>query len=282
MAFLGSNTTFAPVRAGRHGSGFMASIITCAEMRVAPNLGSNHPCSAKVGDIEDRMFGRTFATISGAVLGFGTLATTIGGVAIYGNDFKQEFDASKTRVVELEAQVATLREQLDKITSQTISGGLQGPAGPMGPKGDKGDPGPAGMVDTNALQSQVRALVAAEVSSKLAAIPQSAAGGGASSLVDAAGLFDLSKCVLDSDVRARDLITVKAGMQFCKASGELLTTVTEVGSNIRFYTPGKGYSTLSSGNQSSFKWDAGRSFYVERVTQDENGDTVASLRFVRR
>jgi len=231
---------------------------------------------------EDRMFGRTFATISGAVLGFGTLATTIGGVAIYGNDFKHEFDASKTRVVELEAQVATLREQLDKITSHTITSGLQGPVGPIGPQGPKGDPGPAGIVDTNALQSQVRALVALEVSNKLATMPQPVAGGGTSSLIDAAGLFDLSKCVLDSDVRARDLITVKAGMQFCKASGELLDTVTEVGSSIRFYTPGKGYFTLLSGHQGSFGWDAGRSFYAERVTQDENGDTVASLRFVRR
>jgi len=266
----------------------MASVITCAEMRVAPNLGSHDPCSAKVGDIEDRMFGRTFATISGAVLGFGTLATTIGGVAIYGNDFKHEFDASKTRVVELEAQVATLREQLDKITSQTISSGLQGPAGPMGPqgpKGDKGDPGPAGMVDTNALQSQVRALVAAEVSSKLAAMPQPAAGGSAtaSSMVDAAGLFDLSKCVLDSDVRARNLITVKAGVQFCKASGELLATVKNVsGDDVYFDIPGYGNWNVFGGGRASFKWDAGRSFYVERVTQDENGDTVASLRFVRR
>lgn len=232
------------------------------------------------------MFGRTFATISGAVLGFGTLATTIGGVAIYGNDFKQEFDASKTRVVELEAQVATLREQLDKITSQTISSGLQGPAGPQGPKGDKGDPGPAGgpgIVDANALQSQVRVLVAAEVSSKLAAMPQPAAGGGASGLVDAAGLFDLSKCVLDSDVRARDLITVKAGMQFCKASGELLATVKNVsGDDVYFDIPGHGNWNVFGGGRASFKWDAGRSFYVERVTQDENGDTVASLRFVRR
>jgi len=235
---------------------------------------------------EDRMFGRTFATISGAVLGFGTLATTIGGVAIYGNDFKHEFDASKTRVVELEAQVATLREQLDKITSQTISSGLQGPAGPMGPqgpKGDRGDPGLAGMVDTNALQSQVRALVAAEVSSKLATMPQPAASGGASSLVDASGLFDLSKCVLDSDVRARNLITVKAGMQFCKASGELLTVVEKIDSwGVNFSNPGKGWWSVGNSKRDSFVWDASRQFYIERKSRDENGDPIATLRFVSR
>lgn len=245
------------------------------------------------------MLGQSFSSMTGAVLGFAALVSTVGGVAIYGANIKNEFDASQKHVVELEAKVATLRDQLDKITAQTIAKGVpgptgpqgpEGPQGPVGPKGDRGETGPQGPagtagsgggVDMTALSGVVQSMVATEVAAKLAAMPKSAAGG-TTSLVDATGLFDLSKCVLDSDVRARDLITVKAGMQFCKASGELLDTVELVDdSNVRFYAPGAGTWKIRSGTRISFDWDSGRAFYMERVSRDENGDVVASLRFVK-
>lgn len=246
------------------------------------------------------MLGQSFSSMTGAVLGFSALVTTIGGAAIYGANIKNEFDASQKHVVELEAKVTTLRDQLDKITAQTIAKGVPGPAGPqgpegpqgpVGPKGDRGEPGPQGPVgtagsgggvDMTALSGIVQSMVATEVAAKLAAMPKSAAGG-TTSLVDATGLFDLSKCVLDSDVRARDLITVKVGMQICKASGELLDTVSYLDDGtIRFDVPGQGTLALYSGNTESFRWDSGREFYVERVSRDENGDLVAALRFKKK
>lgn len=216
------------------------------------------------------------------ILGF---IGVIGGVTAYGTNLKNQFDASQTKIVQLETQVSTLRDQLDKANTAS---GIQGP---QGPKGDKGDPGPtgprgpqgepgtdgaAGGVDAAALQKAVEAAVARH----LASLPQSSGAPG-SSFVDAGGLFDLDQCVRDSDVKQKPVIAIRKGMQFCKDDGTLLTTVTQVEpdrSYVMFMTPGSGTWPVYTTNKKSFPWDNTRAFTVERFT-DVDGQPVASLRF---
>lgn len=90
--------------------------------------------------------------MAAATIGFITLAGAIGSVAVYGANMKNEFDASQKRVVQLETEVTTLRERLDKMTSKVLtsdsSGSTPGPTGPRGPRseqGPEGPPGPAGV-----------------------------------------------------------------------------------------------------------------------------------------
>jgi hypothetical protein len=255
------------------------------------------------------LFKQTFTAIAAGTLGFITLAGSIGTVAIYGANMKNEFDASQKRVVQLETEVTTLRGQLDKMTSQVLSGeassatGAVGPQGPKGPKGDKGDPGepgpegPAGPrgergpqgpkgdpgsgsaeIDPTALESMIDDAVEAQLKS----LPTSQAA--SSLLVDAGGLFDLNHCVLDTEVRARPVIAVKKGMQFCKADGTLLTTVADIRPDrdyVTFATPGRYNWSINSHGRQSFDWDKTRSFIIERFSETD-GDPVASLRFTPR
>lgn len=74
------------------------------------------------------------------ILGF---VGIIGSVAVYGTNLKNQFDASQTKIVQLETQVATLRDQLDKSYSAT-SETVRGPKGDKGDRGERGERGPVG------------------------------------------------------------------------------------------------------------------------------------------
>ncbi len=223
------------------------------------------------------------------ILGF---IGVVGGVAAYGATLKNQFDASQTKIVQLETQVATLREQLDK-SHGTLAG--QGPRGPKGDKGDPGDPGPAGSrgpqgdpgapgtggaIDQVALAMAVDAAIA----KRLASLPS----GAGAAIVDAGSLFDLGSCALDTEVKSKQVIAVKEGMQFCKADGTLLATVKKIrptSGNVRGYItfslPEDANWTISTGNTGRFAWDSKRQFTIERFSETESGD-VASLRFAPR
>lgn len=241
------------------------------------------------------MFKQTFSTILASALAFLTLAGSIGAIAVYGANLKNEFDTSQKRVVQLETEIATLRGQLDDMTTKAMSDRevAQGPRGPKGDKGDPGDPGPAGPrglqgepgapgVGGAIDQAALAAAVDAAVARKLASIPAGAGGG--TSLVDAGSLFDLNTCMLDTEVKAKQVIAVRKGTQFCKADGTLLATVEEVGASreyVIFSFPGEPNWTMYPRGSGRFSWDSKRNFTIERFAETENGD-VASLRFVPR
>lgn len=247
------------------------------------------------------MIRQTFTAIAAATIGFITLAGAIGSVAVYGANMKNEFDASQTRVVQLETEVTTLREQLDKMTSKALTGdssvGAPGPIGPRGPKGDQGlegPPGPAGEPGPQGPKgepgsaaaeidpSELEAMIDAAVEQRLSSLPQSASSSNTVPPAGGAALFDLGRCVLDTDVKGRPVIAVQKGLQFCTSDGTLLTTVVEVDPDhgvVRFSTPGRSNWGVSQRTTEGFSWDTGRRFSIERFSE-ANGQPVASLRFV--
>lgn len=225
------------------------------------------------------------------ILGF---VGVVGTVAAYGTTLKNQFDSSQTKIVQLEAQIATLREQLDKSYSSSAS---QGPAGPKGEKGDTGDTGPAGprgpagppgedgssgangqAVDLRRIEKMVQEAVDEKMSSLPASVP------GSPALVDAGSLFDLSDCVVDTDIKAAKVLAIVKGMQFCKSDGTLLTKVTEVDPDreiVWFASPGRSSWSAGTSFKSIFDWDSQRYFVVERFAQ-QNDSSIASIRFYER
>lgn len=75
---------------------------------------------------------KQFAGSGATILGF---IGVIGSVSIYGSNLKNQFDASQTKIIQLEAQIETLSRQLDKTSGQSSQTGLKGE------KGDRGDDG---------------------------------------------------------------------------------------------------------------------------------------------
>ncbi|MBL3561416.1 hypothetical protein [Rhodovulum sulfidophilum] len=234
------------------------------------------------------MFKKTFSTITTAVIAFLTLAGTIAAVTWNAASLKQQFDESQTRVVQLQAQVDTLRGQLDKFRASTVSGdarigptGPQGPKGEPGPQGPRGEPGPPGPVGATSHSDQValRALIDEMIEAKISSLQDR--GGSASKMVDATGTFDLSKCTAIEDIKAGNLVTVGKGAQLCDETGRLIAEFVNIytdGYKIRY--PGRGTFTNSNDSRIPTPWDRSLYFFVERQSSDANGKPVKSFRFV--
>lgn len=200
-------------------------------------------------------------------VGVVSLAGLLAGGIWYATGLQSQLDSAQREITDLRAKLDTVSAA--NVSAKGIKGdkgdlGDVGPTGPRGPKGDQGpqgDAGPAGKEGSGGVdESKLRALVAAAVAAQAAKSQPSVVN---NALVDAAGKFDTSKCILDSDVRSVPLLTVKAGMQFCKADGTLLTIVEKIapGNVILFRNPGSGRWYVYQGEKNGFKWDTGRQFY---------------------
>lgn len=211
------------------------------------------------------------------ILGF---IGVIGGVAVYGTNLKNQFDASQTKIVQLETQVATLRDQLDKANAIGGAGqkgpkgdkgepGDPGPQGERGPAGPRGEPGAAGatsLADPSALEPIVNALV----NKILASRPASS---GNSVFVSQPGAFDFSKCVSDAELRQAEVITLRAKMEVCASDGRLIAKIRSLNGDggVDIVAPGKGSNFWTLNNVVRFPWAGAKEYVYERFSEDGNG-----------
>jgi hypothetical protein len=197
------------------------------------------------------------------LLGFrslGSLATiatsvgVIGGGAVWVNRTIEKIDTAEKSTIELQRQVADLRQEVATlslnlksasekggITGQRGELGPQGPEGPRGEKGDKGEKGDQGADGSGADLDTLRRLVQQEMTQRTD-VPETT---NTSSGVPVAS--SLSDCNVFQPSEPKVRLIVSEGMKFCLADGELLATVqirpSESWAPLKFVSPrGSGWS----------------------------------------
>lgn len=213
-------------------------------------------------------FAGTWATILGFI-------GVIGSVAAYGTNLKNQFDASQTKIVQLETQVATLRDQLDKAYDSSTGTnerqgekGERGEPGPQGPQGERGPAGPAGTISDEALDERIQTALRRE----LAKLPTSGSGTIQVSL-GGSDVFESSECILLDQVRNLEILTLRKDLEFCENDGRLVARVASIRGDgyLAISTPGSGSSSCVLERKCTFGWLNGRDYIYERMGRDEKG-----------
>lgn len=190
-----------------------------------------------------------YAGSAATMLGF---VGIIGGVAVYGTNLKNDFDAAKTKVVQLETQLSALREQLDKATAQRVDVGSvgprgprgdpgePGPAGPRGPKGEKGDPGDPGPASPAANGAHLSKIVA-----RIEALERgttSAGGQIVSAGTEAAASAGGTSCVAAPEEQRSGTFTLLDGDRLCNKAGRFIGIVQVLDTQIKLVDGGSYFT----------------------------------------
>lgn len=233
-----------------------------------------------------------FKKIMGDLPSLITVAGALIALGIWVGNLKNQVDNSQTEVAQLRGQVTQLQDRLQKFQS-TPAAGMRGAAGPKGDKGDVGDPGPQGPKGERGLQgpkgedgvsTSTSATLTPEQIQQLTdqvigKLPK--ANGQSPVLVDNNHLFDLSKCILSSNVKTSPTVVLKEGSEICDASGALLPKLEDINPSrnyISFSSPGRGHLTCDSGRPCSFDFDSTRQFVIERIGEQDE-EKIVLLRF---
>lgn len=221
--------------------------------------------------------------IAGGATVIGTVVAGIGSGGMMVANVKNDFEASKARVIQLETQVDELRKQLLAAAEATKSGrigakgdpGEQGPAGPMGPRGPQGQPGPEGPAGQSGSNGDLSALRAelASLKSQVAAFsigsPQLVAASSAPQTAP-------TEC-LTMPTQRSGAFTVIEGTRFCDSSGQYLATAdTFREKSLRFSNSGS-YRTCSVGYRCQYFKDSGADYLLDSFLKTDGGDRVAKF-----
>jgi hypothetical protein len=224
--------------------------------------------------------------IAGGATVIGTVVAGIGGGGMMVANVKNDFEASKARVIQLETQVDELRKQLVAAAEATKSGrigakgepGEQGPAGPMGPRGLQGEPGPEGPpgpAGQSGSTSDLSALRAELASLKL----QVAALSSGSNQVVAASLpaqTAPTECVTMPTQRS-GVFTVIEGTRFCDSSGQYLATADNFREKSFRFSRSGSYRACSVGYSCQFFKDSGGDYLLDGFLKTDGGGRVAKF-----
>ena len=204
------------------------------------------------------------------ILGF---ISIIGSVAVYGTNLKNQFDASQTKIVQLETQITTLREQLDKSYSAGAENqrgpkgdkgdpgerGEQGPRGERGPKGDTGNSDGTTTIDEAAVTELVRKLVASEVRDALSKSANSTMSAKASAQSNRG-------CISVDELASLKRFTLKDGDAICDAESNLVAKVNRIShgdSSIKIDVPGSDSMECEILKRCIFPWSD-----IEYINED--------------
>jgi hypothetical protein len=224
---------------------------------------------------------KEFAGTGVTVLGF---VGVIGSVAVYGTNLKTQFDASQTKIVQLEAQVATLRNQLDRTYSAT-TGALMGPKGDKGDPGEKGERGPsgergvqgeagpmgpaggAGGVNEDRIMEMIDKAVREQPASSTSAV-----GGTVSIALNGQDIFDTADCMNLSGVRNLEIVMLRPGQEFCDEAGRLIGRIDLSGSTgLAWKHIGKSNGFCKIESHCSLGSMFGAKYLYERFGEDKQG-----------
>jgi hypothetical protein len=237
------------------------------------------------------MFSRlgSVAEVTAAVI---AILTALVVVVWYVFSLQNQVEVAQREIVELRSRIETIAAaSADKSKGEKGEPGERGPKGEKGDagerglrgeKGDKGDPGSGGNVDQTALRSLILDTVRVEVA-KLPAASSSVSA--SSDINEAMELFNANGCISVNDVKGKELLTLKAGMEFCDASGRVVLRFTEVATNrtstIYFTKPGRGTDNCYYEHKCDF-FDTffGNSYVYERFA-DEGDGRIALFRINR-
>jgi hypothetical protein len=231
---------------------------------------------------EQRSQSHFFQLVGAATLLLGLIGS-VGAVAVYGANLKNDFEAAKVRVVQLETEVQELRKRLTSADATNGKGargepGPEGPAGPRGPAGPKGEAGPQGaagepaVVSIDVVRAQLKELLKSPEFRTSLRQPGQAAPASAPTLLELA-----EGCLKKQDVIATKFLKIKKNSEICDDDGSLLVRVVDPDSGIglKLFTPGSGTWFCGHGQKCQFDWDKKRVFILDRNI--EEGDTKSAI-----
>jgi len=226
------------------------------------------------------------------ILGIGAVIAVVGptfGVGQYVSDIKHEMDASKSEVAQLKGQVTQLQDILQK--TQAAAGAAA--RGPKGDKGDPGEPGPQGSRGERGLQGepgpmgppgqsaggdlseqQVRQIALQIFQQQPRTTPSN--GGSINVTLEGTDVFKASGCIPVDNIRNLDVLTLRAGNEFCDKTGRLLfrvTSIRERDGRIFFSNPGQRDGSCGFEDTCNFS-DIGKTFVYERKGVDDIGSVA--------
>lgn len=191
-------------------------------------------------------------------------------------------------------EIERLDKQVEVLATKASSGmpgpkgdiGPQGPEGPQGPRGFRGEPGPmgppgaAGSGSAGLSESQVRQLIQQALSSLPA--PSTGGGGGITVSLGGEDVFNSAGCILVPELRSLQVLTLRAGQEFCEADGRLVARITGMSDSglLNYQEPGLGVGRCSVNSGCTLRWLGSRRYVYERFGRDERGG-VAMLRVAR-
>ncbi|MBV2183571.1 MAG: collagen-like protein [Rhizobium sp.] len=222
-----------------------------------------------------------------AMAGVVTVAAVLGigyTVAKYATDF----EAAKAEIQNLRGQITQLHEVLGKAQfggegprGPKGDPGEPGPQGPRGPQGERGEPGPPGLPGSGGegmSAEAVRQLVIQTVQQQMAALPAASAAAAPVAL-PGTDIFNSTGCIPVASLQNLQVLTLRAGQEFCDRDGAFLAQIEKFGGDGGFLTmrPGQGKHWCYLGNTCTLYWLSSKQYVYERTGEDENGK-VALLR----
>ncbi|MFC3692655.1 collagen-like protein [Chenggangzhangella methanolivorans] len=218
--------------------------------------------------------------------GAGILFALIGSVwaaGSYATNLQNEFEASKARVIQLEAQLEELRKRVVAESLGTGRGakgdiGPEGPVGPRGPQGLRGEPGPQGPAGEAAAASNDALKVALRELLRSPEFRSAAGGATAAATVPVFTAEPPKGCLAAESFLKSKAVILRRGSELCDKDGAVIATVHNIVDNssgeIIFKIPGERNFQCDGREKCSFKWSGERQFYIEKVNGDADPITV--------
>jgi hypothetical protein len=216
-----------------------------------------------------------------------TVGAAVAGLTAYCVSLQFSLNQAAREIERLDKQLVSLSQQ-----STATQQGQRGPAGPQGPKGDQGEPGQQGPRGERGLPGEQGPIGPAGTSSNGAGISEqqvrqiveqamrqqpvtSQVSQGAAVNVTLGGqdVFDAAGCIPLESIRNLQVITLRAGNEFCDRNGRLafrVKSIRESDGAIYFANPGKSDGFCRHERQCDFK-DIGRKYVYERRGTDDRG-----------